>query len=254
MCKALIVSWLCFLACLAARAEVLIVADEFPAMEVLAKRLTSEENVFSQLVEQTKLPAKLDQFAAVVVYIHKDLAAAAEEAFIRYAEAGGRLVLLHHSISSGKRKNRDWFKFLGVELPEDSLEQGGYKWIEGVQVQWINLAPDHYVMTNKISFPETQAIASPSGVLRVHPSFELVNTEVYLNHVLNGSHTLLMGLHYSDATTHQTWNQSTAGWLRPAGKGWIAYFMPGHTLHDFENPVYGRIVLNAITAPASQFR
>ena len=39
------------------------------------------------------------------------------------------------------------------------------------------------------------------------------------------------------------------GWLRPAGKGWVIYLMPGHTVHDFENPIYGRIVLNAITAP-----
>ena len=29
----------------------------------------------------------------------------AEKTFIQYAESGGKLVLLHHSISSGKRPN-----------------------------------------------------------------------------------------------------------------------------------------------------
>ena len=115
-------------------------ADEFPAMEVVRQRLQAEEKVASRLVEQSAIPAQLSDFQAVVVYIHKGLAASAERAFINYAEAGGRLVLLHHSISSGKRQNHDWFKFLGVELPEGPVEQGGYKWIEGVTVEWVNIA------------------------------------------------------------------------------------------------------------------
>ena len=40
--------------------------------------------------------------------------------------------------------------------------------------------------------------------------------------------------------------QDRAGWIKSAGKGRIIYLMPGHTVADFENPAFGRIVLNAI--------
>jgi type 1 glutamine amidotransferase len=57
----------------------------------------------------------------------------------------------------------------------------------------------------------------------------------------------LLGLKYTDAKSGATYMQDTAGWLKPADKGWIVYLMPGHTKHDFEDPAYGRIVVNAIT-------
>src|SRR5437899_6219094 len=80
--------------------EVLIVADEFPAMEVVASRLKSEEGVSSRVIKQTELPSNLNDFSAVVVYIHGVLSEAAENGFMDYAQNGGKLVLLHHSISS----------------------------------------------------------------------------------------------------------------------------------------------------------
>ena len=74
-------------------------------------------------------------------------------------------------------------------------------------------------------------------------------TEVYLNHVLRGPRTILMGLVFKEEKDGKTWMQDTAGWVRPAAKGWVYYFMPGHTGHDFEDPTYGRIVVNAIAKP-----
>ncbi len=245
---------LCF-ASLRLGAEVLVVADEFPAMQVLTERLRAEEGVTSRLVEQDHLPESLQAFSCVAVYIHKDLMPAAERAFIEYAESGGRLVLLHHSISSGKRKNRDWFTFLGIELPEGKVSQGGYQWIEDVSVEWINLAPAHYVMTHRIEYPRVAPGLStvPNSKAQTAPSFELRGTEVYLNHVLKGPHHIFMGLRYVEKGSGQVWQQSTAGWDRPTGKGRVIYFMPGHTSRDFESPVYGRIVLNAITASPDKF-
>src|ERR1041385_3962494 len=90
---------LCSLMAELARAEVLIVADEFPAMGVLAEHLKAEEGVTARLVDQAHLAQTLGSFSAVVVYIHKELRESAEHAFINYAKEGGRLVLLHHSIS-----------------------------------------------------------------------------------------------------------------------------------------------------------
>jgi len=231
-----------------AGAEVLIVADEFPAMEVVAGKLKSEEQIPSKLISQKELPASLAPYQAVIVYIHGALSEKAEEAFIDYTRAGGKLVLLHHSISSGKRKNAHWFSFLGVSLPEGDLANGGYKWIEGVAFDLLNLQPNHFIMANKVVYPEQVSctnFAAVPGERRL-AGFRLEHTEVYLNHKHIEPRTLLMGLKYVDAPSGKTYLHEQAGWLKPAGKGSIIYFMPGHTKEDFENAVYGRIVLNAV--------
>ncbi|MDB6112466.1 MAG: hypothetical protein JWR69_4216 [Pedosphaera sp.] len=231
-----------------ARADVLIVADEFPAMEVMADKLKSEEHINTKIISQANLPASLAPFQAVIVYIHRELSEKSETAFIDYTKAGGRLVVLHHSISAGKRKNPHWFPFLGVSLPEGDVSSGGYKWIEGVTLSLVNLNPAHFIMTNKVSYPDSISYVStnaPSHDGRL-PGFTLTNSEVYLNHVHTGRHTRLMGLQYMDVKTGVTYMQATAGWTKPAGKGLIVYLMPGHRKEDFENPAYARIVLNAV--------
>ena len=128
-------------------------ADEFPAMQCLAGKLQSEEHINIKLVSQKELSASLEPFDAVAVYIHGALEERAEEAFIGYTKAGGKLVLLHHSISSGKRKNAHWFSFLDVSLPEGQLSEGGYKWIEGITFDLVNLNPNHFIMTNRVEYP-----------------------------------------------------------------------------------------------------
>lgn len=248
------VKWLTVLGFIAAGAaqsawaDVLVVADEFPAMETLAAKLEAEEHIHSRIVSQKEMPANLASFHAVIVYIHGALAAPAEEAFIAYTKEGGKLVLLHHSISSGKRKNAHWFSFLGVDLPEGDLARGGYKWIEGVTLDLVNLNPNHFIMTNHVTYPARIAYVStnlPAGGGTL-PGFTLADSEVYLNHVHTAPRTLLMGLRYVDAGTGQPFLQDRAGWVKPAGQGWIIYLMPGHTKKDFENPAYWRIVVNAV--------
>ncbi len=244
--------WLAFtvalLACApASAADVLIVADERPAMEVLAGRLRAQEGVAATVVTQDRMPPGLSGYAAVIVYIHRNLDAAAERAFIDYTTGGGRLVVLHHSISSGKRKNKDWFPFLGVDLPAGDVGQGGYKWIEPATLDVVNLAPGHFITTNKVVYPTNIAwAASAAGSAEPRPGFVLPESEVYLNHARTAERTPLLGLHYADPKSGRTWMQDTAGWLRPAGGGLIVYLMPGHSALDFENPAYARIVVNAV--------
>ena len=111
--------WVALLACSSVSgADVVMVADEIPAMETLARELKTRAGVNAGIVRQEAMPADLSRYRAVFVYIHGDITPVAEHAFIDYARAGGRLILLHHTISSGKRKNKDWLPFLGVELPE----------------------------------------------------------------------------------------------------------------------------------------
>jgi len=229
--------------------EVLIVADEFPAMEHVAAKLKAQENVASRIVWQTNLPPDLSRFSAVVVYIHGRLNEPAETAFITYAQAGGKLVVLHHSISSGKRKNKQWFSFLGITLPEADVNAGGYKWIEGITQQIVNLAPEHFITTHNISYPEQVPFkAAGETNEQTHPGFTLKQSEVYLNHVLtkDKSRTVLLGLKYSDRDSGKTYMQSHAGWVKASGKGWIVYLQPGHDLHDLTHPTFERILLNAV--------
>lgn len=229
-------------------AEVLVVADEFPAMEILAAKMKAEENLASRLVWQTNLPPDLSVYSAVVVYIHKGLLEATEKALIQYTKAGGKLVALHHSISSGKRKNKDWFPFLGVDLVPGDVQAGGYKWIEGVAFDVVNLAPDHFITTHKLTYPAQVAYrsANSDGGEKNRPGFHLDHSEIYLNHQLTGPRKLLLGFKYTDAKSGQTYQQDCAGWIRPAGQGWIIYFLPGHSSSEFQSPTYSRLVLNAL--------
>jgi hypothetical protein len=229
-------------------AQVLIIADEFPAMETVAAKLKAEEQIEARIISQKELPPNLANFSAVMVYIHGALSPQVEEACIDYTKAGGKLVLLHHSISSGKRKNAHWFSFLGVELPEGEVGKGGYKWIEGVKWQLVNLNAHHFIMTNKVVYPDRISYrpTNASGAKGNLPGFTLEHSEVYLNHKHVEGRTLLMGLKFEDSKTSQVYAQETAGWIKPAEKGVIIYLMPGHTSRDFENEAYGRIVLNAV--------
>jgi hypothetical protein len=224
---------------------VLIAADEIPAMELLAKQLGDRFPVKATIVNVKKdlepLPADLTPFRAVVVYIHGNLSEVAEKAFLAYAEGGGNLVLLHHTISSGKRKNPAWFPALGITLPTGEFADGGYKYFDDVTWDLVNLAPRHPILRG-VKFPKT---VDYNGKKR--PALTLEETEIYLNHVLEGPRTPLLGLRWDEPKSGKHFAQDTAAWVKPHGKGRITYFMPGHKKTDFELAPYARMIANAIT-------
>jgi Trehalose utilisation len=226
---------------LTAATDVLMVADEIPAMEVLSKQLQTRIGVTSTITTQDKMPADLTQYKAVMVYIHKSIGERAEMAFIAYAKGGGKLFLLHHSISSGKRENKEWFRFLDISLPPKPYAEGGYKYFDPADFDVVNLAPGNYITTHDVNFPEK---ATYEG--KEMPSFSVKDTEVYLNHVFSGPRTTLMGIKYTDKTTGKVYEQPTAAWYRPADEGMVFYFMVGHKASDWDNPVYAQIVANAV--------
>lgn len=231
---------------LACAAEpVLIVADEIPAMEVLAGQLRSRGGFDARILRQIDMPDDLKPFPAVIVYIHRQIGEPAEKAFIDYATGGGNLILLHHTISSGKKTNRFWLPFLKVSLPEGDIETGGYKWIEGVSMNVVNLAPGEYITTNQVDYPQKTIYFAGQS----RQSFRLEHTEVYLNHkLLEGPRTPLLGVQYADSKTGKSYTQDTAGWRMKTGDGTVIYLMPGHAARDFENPAYAQIVTNAVAS------
>jgi hypothetical protein len=249
MRKILAIGALCgCLLSVACRAEdILVVADEFQAMLVLTSHIQADTRLTSRIVGQTEMPPTLSGYRAVIVYIHGDLQATAEHAFIKYAEDGGKLILLHHSISSHKRENKDWFSFLHIELPLGDLAAGGYKYLAPVTFEVVNLAPGSYVTSNHVHFDTTIQFTDPAGGgEHAVAGTEFPDTEVYLNHKLSGPRTLLLGLKYRDPATGVVYMQDTAGWLMESGKGMVFYFMAGHRAEDFNNPAYSQILSNAV--------
>ncbi|GAB2587420.1 ThuA domain-containing protein [Spirosoma areae] len=233
--------------------EVLIVADEIPAMEVVAKSLKDLEGINSTIVLQTELPASLSQYQAVIVYIHKVLNAGPEKAFIKYAQEGGKLILLHHTLGSGKKVNEQWFTFLGFDLPKKDVNEGGYKYKEDVEMKVVNLAPTHFITSNKVKYESKIPYKREStGKEEILPGFALHDTEVYLNHTYLTPRTLLLGVVYTDETG-KVWMQDRTAWCMRAGKGWLFYAQPGHTAKDFENPFYARILANAVIFQPQQY-
>ena len=244
-----LITTLVFVFCLTARTvaqDVLIVADEIPAMQVLAKALKELEGISTRIVFQNDLPTSLTGFRAVVVYIHKDIDAGSEKAFIEYTKNGGKPLVLHHSISSVKRKNADWFSFLGLDLPKKEVNEGGYKYVGDITMDVVNLAPAHFITTHKIDYPVSIAYARErQSEEKQLPGFELQKTEAFLNHELHKSRTILLDFKMKD-TTGKVWMQDRSAWCMSLDKGWIFYSQPGHTSTDFENPIYARIIANAL--------
>jgi hypothetical protein len=228
---------------LTATNSVLVIKDELPQMQVLADVLRHQGGYHVTMVDQEQLPADLSAYTAVVLYLHFRLYEKTEQAVMEYANKGGRLVVLHHSISSSKRMNQHWFDFLKIELEAKPLAEGGYAYRDPVKVQLVNLQPKHFITSHNIRWPESVRYNNQdlSGV-------SLMNTEVYLNHIFTDDRdrTILCGFRYYDEETGQWFVQDRAAWLKKTGSGLVFYFMFGHKNNDFENPVVSQIIVNSI--------
>jgi hypothetical protein len=225
-------------------ADVLIIKDELPQMLVLSDVLQYQGGYQVSMVDQEQLPADLSAYTAVVLYLHQRLFEKTEQAVIEYANNGGRLVVLHHSVSSGKRLNKQWFDFLKIKLEAKPLSEGGYAYREPIDLQLVNLQPKHFITSHNIQWPDVLSYHD-----RKLPAVTLPHTEIYLNHILSDDRdrTILCGFRYFDQESGQWFLQDRAAWLKKTGKGSVFYFMFGHKNNDFENPVATQIILNGIS-------
>jgi hypothetical protein len=236
--------------------KVLIVHDELPQMEVLAKFLRVEGGLDVTVVEQSALPKDWSDYRAVIAYIHRVLEVPAEKAIIAYTENGGRFVALHHSISSKKAENEFYFDFLGIRLDNPTeaknpvMPGGGYGWRDET-LTLVNLNPAHYITSHNVTWGE-KIPYTPSdqpSVEGLYSSLTLHESEVYMNHKFTDGRekTVLMGFRFLDDRNGQMFMQDRAGWLKKYGEGEVVYFMPGHADSDFENRNIAQMILNAIT-------
>jgi len=239
----------------AAPGRVLVVTDELPQMQALAESL-ERGGLQPSIVGQTALPEAWTPLAAVIVYVHRELLPETERRLIGYTRAGGRLVVLHHSISSGKAGNEHWFDFLGVALPEPERSRepapdgGHYAWREPVALTVVNIAPGHFITSHDVDWPQTTRY-TPSdrpSAEREYPSLTLDPAEVYVNHHFTDGRqkTVLLGFSYRDDRNGVHFMQDREGWLKPSGRGFIVYLQMGHFAEEWRQPVVAQLVLNAI--------
>jgi hypothetical protein len=229
--------------------RVLIVMDEREQMEALAHYLRDKGGLDVTIADQKSMPEDWSTFAAVIGYVHGALQEPTELKIIDYTRAGGRYVGLHHSISSGKTKNKYYFGFLGVRLEgidkarEPAAAGDHYAWREGIDFQVVNLNPGHYITSHAVVWPERTAYLG-----REYPALTLKHAEVYMNVQFTDGRekTVLLGFKYRDDRNGVLYMQGREGWLKPAGTGWIVYLQMGHTTAEFENAAVAQMVLNAV--------
>lgn len=246
--------------------HVLIVTDESDRMEPLARFLEEKGQLESTIIDyanlpegQRALPDDMTQYDALVGYIHNELNEPTELDIIEYTKNGGRFVCLHHMVSSGKAKNRYYFDFLGlhmdgIEHAREPAEPGThYMWREPVEKTVVNLAPEHYITSHAIDWPDTvhfKPTDVPGAREREYPAITLHRTEVYSNvkRTDGQEKTLLLGYIYTDDRNGVTHAQATDGWIKSAGRGEVVYLQPGHFVEEFTDPdgILNQLILNAI--------
>ena len=241
---------LCIAAPVAAE-SVLIVADEWPQMDVLADYLHGKGGYDIEKVEQDELPTDLSGYDGVFQFVHGTLKDGPAQALMDHAENGGRLIVIHHGISSAKTKTKGWLSFLGMELDRSTNAKHPYGWVHGVSLTLVNLNPNHYITSHNVTYQreiEYQSSDQPSKPVEL-PALEFRNTEVFLNHQFadGRAKTVLFGFHYKDPKSGKVYMQDRSGWFKRAGRGHVFYFQPGHAVSDFENRDYCQILLNCLT-------
>lgn len=231
--------------------EVLIVADEWPQMDVLGAYLEEEGGFTVETAEPEALPEDLSPYEGIIQFVHGALGDEPAARMMNFTRNGGRLVVLHHGISSGKANTQGWLNFLGIKLDRANNSTKRYTWVHDVDITIVNLNPNHYITHNGVEYEETATYHSsdrPSEPVR-GLALTFNNSEAFLNHQFTDGRakTVLFGLLYQDPNTRAVYQQDRAGWLKRVGSGYVFYFQPGHITADFEKDAYCQIIQNCFT-------
>ncbi|MEN6535266.1 MAG: ThuA domain-containing protein [Bryobacteraceae bacterium] len=232
----------------AAQPDVFIVQDTPEPILVLSRFLEAHGHK-TAVEDQSHFRAHMKTVKprAIFMYLHHTMDDDIEASLISYAENGGRLIVLHHGIASGRMKNKRWMEFLGVRI--ESREAPVYSWdVIRCDFELIQLNSRSPITTRGVHYPGTTSYTpsdEPSAEGKF-PVLTLPQTELFWNQVFTDGRrkTVLFGM--KGVTGGKTYMQDRAGWMMPVGKGHVLYFMPGHSPRDFENPGYAQILLNAV--------
>ena len=171
-------------------------------------------------------PDLRQSFDAVLFYdMPRETSEKSKTGFIDLLNRGIGVVFLHHSLASYQDTWDGFEAILGGKYREKAGEKNGRpyeasSYLEGVDVPVQVVNPWH---------PVTEGI----------DDFVLHDDEVYGNfEVLPDVHPLLETLHPKSTRT--------IGWWHVTGKSRVVYLQPGHGLTAYENPIFRRLVKQAI--------
>lgn len=231
-------------------ASVLILADEQAPMKPLAAFLEKNGGLETKCIDQGDLVEELSAHKAVFMYIHGAMTSRTEKMLIEYALGGGRLIILHHGIASARLNNPRWLQLTGIHITPREHPERPWRVVGNTTHTVVNLQPGHYITTHNVAYDRTVRYTSSDGpaIEATFEAIDLPHTEVFLNqHFTDGRQkTVLLGFKCSDVETGKTYMQDRCAWYKPAGKGYVFYFQPGHTAKDFQNKNYAQMILNAI--------
>lgn len=247
----LMLSIFCLTLSVSAR-TVWVVADEFDQMKALGEFLQKKSNITLQLFEQKNFPAKIpSSIQGVIEFVHMKLDDPVAQTIMDYTLKGGKTVILHHGISSGKKETKGWYEFLGVNLDQSKEAKFPYHYFHDTDFSFVNLNPAHYITSHNVHYSQTiryRSSDTPSEE-KEYPALVFKNSEVFVNHAFTDGRekTVLFGFTCKNPQTGETIAQDRSGWCKPKGKGWIFYFHPGHITEDYRNSDFCQIILNCFT-------
>lgn len=230
---------------------VYVVADEFEQMEVLDAFLQANGPFRLHILEQADFPKTLPpDTTAVIEFVHGQLSDAIAATIMEYTLGGGRTLVIHHGLSSGKKSTKGWYKFLGVNLDASPDCPHPYGWLHDVDFQLVNLQPNHYITSNHVVYSATATYRpsdTPSETQSL-PALSFANSEVFINHQFTDGREkqVLFGFSFQHPQTGEVIQQDRSGWMKKKGRGWLFYLHPGHTVEDFKTLGYCQIIQNCL--------
>jgi hypothetical protein len=228
----------------------LIVADQPDPLVPLIAFLEQKGPFTIRTIDQIDLPDDLSKYKAVFMYIHGPMTPKTERALIDYTLNGGRLIILHHGIASARVNNPAWLDMTGITILPRSHPDRPWRVIPDTTYTIVNLNPDHYITSHNVTWPRTVEYTSSDSpsVPAAFGAIDLTHTEVFLNqHFSDGRQkTVLLGFRCIDPETNTACMQDRAAWYKPAAKGYVFYFQPGHSVTDFRNADYCQMILNSL--------
>ena len=225
-------------------------ADEWDPLKPLQEFMQQQGNEITRFAESDAHDG-LAGFDAGFMYIHKPLEADVERSLMSYADGGGRLIVLHHGISSSNLKNPEWLSFTGIHLEPKDAPTSPWKVEGNSEHALVNLNPGHYVTSNGVDYTESREYTSSDSPSAggEYGAVVFESTEFFRNqHIADGREKIvLFGSRCDVAETGEVVMQDRGGWLKRTGSGWLFYFQPGHEAADFENRDYLQILHNCLT-------
>jgi len=189
------------------------------------------------------------------------------DALINYCNKGGKLITLHHNISSMMLRRPEWLEFTGIEITKGKKVKYPWSVIEGGDLYMFNINPGHAITWENIEYTDQAPLyaleVNPNSTtltyeldenqqeqikpLEKQPAILFKESEYFINHIPlpDPNRELLFGLYFTDQKSGRKFFSANGGWITKKGKGTLIYLMPGHGKSDY-NEMYCRIIKNCL--------